>query len=454
MPRAARVLVVGAVQSRAAETAQVLSARGYRSVLSDPEEALVELLAARRPDVILFDRRGAHHNSKAATALDQFAAAVRDTVLWQQLPFLMLEEQENPDLANDALLLIDRLGGNPSEAEIDHRVAALARLGTMRAELARRLRTAKRVGISADVSVAAPGFVEQPHVLVAGVGLGLPKIQSALGGQATVFGVPTANLALDHLENFSVDLVCVDSTEDMSKALDTIAVMRRLPRWCALPIVATTDAVTTPETRKIIHDYGATDTIGLEEDDALSASRITVLIREHRYATAIQQAFRDIGEQLQQPETGLAGRDFALAHLMELIHDCDRHGDGFSAVGIQTHAAGPAAGAARAISGALTSMVRGEDLAVSLSPDLFMIMLPGTDGPQARIIRDRVSAVIGSTDFGVDEVGLPRIAPVSYAITAYHAGDTAETFVARLLKGFSPTDRPADPSLADELVGA
>ena len=65
MPRAARVLIVGAVPSRAAETAQALSARGYSTILTDPDDAIVELLAARRPDVILFDRRGAPEGSHA-----------------------------------------------------------------------------------------------------------------------------------------------------------------------------------------------------------------------------------------------------------------------------------------------------------------------------------------------------------------------------------------------------
>jgi two-component system cell cycle response regulator len=336
------------------------------------------------------------------------------------------------------------LMNGPTDAEIDHRVSALARLGTMRNELSRRVRSANRLGLAVDVSVPTPGFVDNPHVLVAGVGLGLPKIQAALGDNATVFGVPTANLALDHLENFSVDLVCIDATTRIGRSLDMISALRRMPRWCAIPIVVTVPPDTDAATCKLMHDYGATDLIGLEESDDFAANRITVLIREHRYATAIQKSFVEMGTRIKDPGTNLIGREFGLVHLMELIHDSDRHGDGLSAVGIQIHADGAAASFAKSVSGALSSTVRGEDLAVSLSPDLFLIMLPGTDAPQARVIRDRISAIIGSTDFGVDDIGLPRIAPVSYATTTYKSGDTPEIFISRLLEGFAVAERPVD----------
>lgn len=163
--RAARVLVVGETVAEAEETAGVLRSRGFETAASSNETALAELLASRRPDVVLFDRgdgTSAHDNDN----IELFADAIRETALWQHLPFIILGDSDSELLPGDAALLVDRLGDDALPAELDHRIKAVARLAVMRAEVERRARTLKRLGIATTGTLQPPAFVNDPVILI------------------------------------------------------------------------------------------------------------------------------------------------------------------------------------------------------------------------------------------------------------------------------------------------
>ena len=312
MQRAARVLVVGDSIDDATNTAQVLRSRGFETTASTSETALAELLASRRPDVVLFDGI-VTGEAPANDNIAMLADAVRGTDLWRELPFIVLGNDVTGLVPEDAALLVDHLSDAALPAELDHRIKAVARLAVMRSEVNHRAETLRRMGRRADFEVSPPAFIERPCLLIAGVGRGALKAQSAYGGDARFLGAPSTNLVLDILQRENVDSVVIDATEDAERALETLETLRRIATWTSLPVVV----IVTPDTpATAFHEAGASDVVRLDSEDSRLVTRLHLLIREHRYARAIDEVFRNTDHIPRDAECPLASRDFALAHLV------------------------------------------------------------------------------------------------------------------------------------------
>ena len=433
MMRAARVLVVGDTITDAEQTANVLRARGFETAASSGETAIAELLASRRPDVVLFDgagENGEHDNDN----IELFAEAVRGTDLWQDLPFIILGDENSELMPGDAALLVDHLSDRALPAELDHRIKAVARLAVMRAEVNRRARTLKRMGRQAGFEVSPPAFVNDPTILIVGAGRGALKVQNAYGEGPRFLGAPSTNLALDILEKENVDAVVIDATNDSERALDTLATLRRIATWTSLPAIA---IVPEDAAAGEFYETGASDVLPVDAEEARLVTRLHLLVREHRYARAIHKVFRSAGHIPCDPDCPLASREFALKHLVDLVSGCDRHGDALSLIAIAVSGGTGAARIASAFGGALEKMVRGEDLGARVGEGFFLLMLPGTDEKVATRVRDRISRVVGATDFGITEDGAPVVADVGYALASYRPGDTADSLLARALDALS-----------------
>ncbi|MFN0263762.1 diguanylate cyclase domain-containing protein [Tepidamorphus sp. 3E244] len=425
--RAARVLVVGETIAGAEETAAVLRARGFDTAASSSETAIAELLASRRPDVVLFENPAGE--KPANDNYEAFASAIRDTKLWADLPFIILGDEACELLPGDAALLVDRLGDDALPAELDFRIKSVARLAVMRSELSRRSRTLERMGLPVPRSVSPPAFVPEPNILIIGAGRGALKVQNAHGDGPKYFGAPTVNLALDALEKNQIDAVAIDATNDTEQAVEALSALRRIATWTTIPAIAiTSDNSSGLE----LHEAGASDVLPLSCEDERIVTRMHLLVREQRYASAIQAVFRDTRNLPRDPDCPLASREFALAHLIDLVDGCDRHGDALSIVAVSVAGAG-ASKVASAFGGALAKMVRGEDLAARVGEGFFIIMLPSTDLMMAERVRDRISRVVSATDFGRDDDGKLVISDVSYSVQSYKPGDTSDSLLARTL---------------------
>lgn len=329
---------------------------------------------------------------------------------------------------------MDRLGDDALPAELDHRIKAVARLAVMRAEVERRARTLKRLGIATTGTLQPPAFVNDPVILIVGAGRGALKVQSAYSEGPRFIGAPTVNLALDILEQNRVDAVVIDATSDIERASETLATLRRIATWTRLPALV---LVSEDGPVAQMHEQGASEVLPLECEDARLVSRLHLLIREHRYGDAIQRHFREDGHIPHDPGCPLATREFALAHLIELVEGCDRNGDALSLVAVAVSAQAGAEKVASAFAGALARMVRGEDLAARVSDGLFLIMLPGTDLRVAQHVRERIERVVAATDFGACEDGTAVSASLRFSLQSYQPGDTSDTLLARTLEALA-----------------
>lgn len=427
MSRAARVLVVGDTIDDATQTADVLRSRGFETTPSTGETAIAELLASRRPDVILFnggDKPAANDN------IEMLAEAVRGTDLCRDLPFIILGDDNASLLAGDAALLVDRMSDTALPAELDHRIKSVARLAVMRAEVNRRGRTLARIGKPVSFDLSPPAFVDAPVLLIVGAGRGALKVQNAYDAGPTFLGAPSTNLTLDVLSRDNVDAVIIDATSDSERALETLATLRRISTWTSLPVVviAMPDASITE-----FHEAGASDVVSVDGDDARMVTRLHLLMREYRYGQAIHAIFREVAHIPRDADSPLASREFALAHLVDLVSGCDRHGDALSLIAVSVRGDDGARRISKAFGGALANMVRGEDLGARMDEGFFLLMLPGTDLPVAERVRDRLERVVSATDFGVNDDGEPVVATVSYSVDGYRPGDTSDSLLARAL---------------------
>jgi len=75
----------------------------------------------------------------------------------------------------------------------------------------------------------------------------------------------------------------------------------------------------------------------------------------------------------------------------------------------------------------LTDSVRKEDLSTRYGSEEFMILLPGTDCQQAAVVLKRLRRSLENLDIS----GIDRRLTVSFGVTQFQAGDTAETFTKR-----------------------
>ena len=133
------------------------------------------------------------------------------------------------------------------------------------------------------------------------------------------------------------------------------------------------------------------------------------LARTHRRQQAIRKALEGArGSGLMDPSTGLFTRELFAAHLARLAEGARtrrrplsvcvlRVSDGESLaharVGGWLDRAMPQIGAM------VSRLVRVEDTAARLAPEVFALALPATPGPAARLAAERIVAVIGCTAF-------------------------------------------------------
>ncbi len=428
MLRAARILVVSETIKEASETADVLRSRGFDVRAAAGDGALAELLASRRPDVVLFDDTGAVANDNVMMLAD----AVRETQLWRELPFIVLGEDDDGPPSGDAALLVDHLSDSALPAELDHRIRAVARLSVMRAEVRRRAETLRQLELPVSFDVKPPTFVNSPRILIIGAGRGALKIQNAYGANASFIGAPVTNLAIDILETEQVDAAVIDATARPETAQDALETLRRIATWTILPVVVIVDD---DARTAAFHEVGAGDVCRLDSCNERLMARLQLLMREYRYARSMQAVFRDDRHIPSCGTNGLATRAFAVAHLMTLVDSCDRQGDAVSLIAVAVDDAAGADKVVNAFASTLTRMVRGEDMGARLDERLFLLLLPGTDEDVARVVRDRIERVLGTTDFGFTEDGMNITAQVRMSLASYRAGDTAESLLARTLEG-------------------
>jgi two-component system cell cycle response regulator PopA len=294
---------------------------------------------------------------------------------------------------------------HPSQVAL--RLDQLVRAAAAEEEFALRRRTFEAHG----GAPAEPQFDRSP-LRVLTVGEPAPKflaLSHALKARrADVTAAFTAYTAFDYLHERAFDAVALWGGETPAEALSIAAGMRRNSRLYHLPSLlylrsrAEIDA-------EAAYRRGLTDIATAETPEDETAARIVGLASAYRREVAIRRALEQArGPGLTDPGTGLFTAELFRGHLDLLAARAAATRRGLSAAVLRI-AERPRVAEARAggwldratmqIGSMIARLVRAEDCAGRLGPDVYALALPGAGEAAARGAAERIAAVIACTAF-------------------------------------------------------
>jgi len=172
-----------------------------------------------------------------------------------------------------------------------------------------------------------------------------------------------------------------------------------------------------------------------ETPESETAKRIVELSRSYRKQMAVRtalEAARSSG--LMDAATGLFTRDLFAAHLARLAQAAQARNRPLSvcvlkvaekAEVIAARAGGYLDRAIPQIGSMVGRLVRVEDTAARLAPEVFALALPATSISNARLAGERIAAVIGCTAFEAGEGKTPFVVDFDLGVAQVTSAETA-----------------------------
>lgn len=389
-----RILVVAATDDRADALCQGLDALGWRTVTARSAASGAATLKDLPLEAALVEAQGL---APGAVADLQAAALPR------RLPVIVVGAPGAADA--EAADLVMRAMPHPAQAAL--RLEQLSRAAIAQEEFNLRQQTfaAREVLLSADPETEAP-----IRVLAAGAAdRRFLALSNALTGQgAEVVAAPTPYTAFDYLHESAFDAAILWGGEDHAPALSIASGMKRNTRLYHIPLVLYlrgSGEINLSE----LYNRGLADVATAETSEDETAARVLGLARTHRRDQAVRRALDAVRTSgLMDPSTGLFTPDLFAAHLARVAQGSRARKRALSACVLRV-ADTEAVRAARQggwldrampqIGAMVSRLVRVEDTAARLAPEVFALALPATPGPAARLAAERIAAVIGCTAF-------------------------------------------------------
>lgn len=389
-----RILVVAATDDRAEALCQGLDALGWRTVTARSAASGAATLKDLPLEAAVVEAEGLAPGMVA----DLQAAA-----LPRRLPVIVVGAPAAAD-AQAADLVMSAM---PHPAQAALRLEQLSRAAIAQEEFSLRQQTfaAREVRLSADTETEAP-----IRVLAAGAAdrrfLALSNALTAQG--AEVVAAPTPYTAFDYLHESAFDAAILWGGEDHAPALSIASGMKRNTRLYHIPLVLYlrgSGEINLSE----LYNRGLADIATAETSEDETAARVLSLARTHRRDQAVRRALDAVRTSgLMDPSTGLFTPDLFAAHLARLAQGSRARKRALSACVLRVADTEAVRAARRGgwldrampqIGAMVSRLVRVEDTAARLAPEVFALALPATPGPAARLAAERIAAVIGCTAF-------------------------------------------------------
>ncbi|MHB8284415.1 MAG: diguanylate cyclase domain-containing protein [Caulobacteraceae bacterium] len=402
MALTARVLIVARDDALVESLAIGLDRLGWPSVIARGlHSALVVLedLPVEAVIVMLDDEASAQ------------SIATRLKAQWapRQLPVLALG---GPPAAGELHAAFDLTLSMPIDAaQAAKRLEQLVRAAVAEEELELRRQTFAERGRKLDLPV-----IDTAPLRILTIGEPAPKflaLSHALKQSgAEVTGAFTAYTAFDYLHDRNFDAVVLWGGDGQIEALSIAVGMRRNTRLYHLPTLLylrTASEVDLPDAFR----RGLSDVAAADAPEAETALRVVSLARAYRRETAIRNALEKVrGSGLMDSASGLFTRELFAAHLARLAQASGTRRRPLS-VAVLRIAERPEIARLRAggwldralpqIGSMVGRLIRAEDTAARIAPDVFALALPGANANAARSAAERIAAVIACTAFQAAE---------------------------------------------------
>ncbi len=419
-----RVLVVAVDDALIGPLCEGLDQLGWSTMTARTPDAAVQALKDLAIDAAIVESRGLE--GRAVMTRLREAAAPR------YLPILMIGN----DGANDADLT---MSSAPHPAQAALRLEQLTRAGIAEEEFRLRQATFAAHGVTLN----APDLGETPlQILTAGAAdrrfLAMSNALSAAG--AEVVAAPTPYTAFDYLHERAFDAAVLWGGQEHAPALSIASGMKRNTRLYHIPLVLYLRGATEVGLADLFR-RGFADVAAAETPEDETAERVLALARNHRRRQAIRRALDSVrGSDLMDPATGLFTRDLFASHLARLAEGARSRNRALSVCVLRVAEREPVVHARgggwldRAMPqiGAMVSrLVRVEDTAARLGPELFALVLPATGAGAARMAAERISAVIACTAFDAGKDRSPFVVEFDVGVAEMRDGETPAAVLER-----------------------
>jgi two-component system cell cycle response regulator PopA len=420
----ARILIVARDDDRAGPLAEGLDRLGWRTVTARGPFAAIAALGDLQIEAAIVDLIGANHDALT------FARRLKAACAPRRLPVIAIAEPD-PQIASNGFDLTLAPPLHPAQAVM--RLESLVRMAVAEEEFELRLETFNERGRRLELPEAEGGALR-----ILCVGEPAPQflaLSNALTRyEAQVVGAFTSYTAFDYLHERPFDAVVLWAGESAQEALAIIAGMRRNTRLYHIPVLLY-QRRSSEVTAADAYNKGVTDVASPEVSENDTAKRVLELARSHRRQTAIRRALEKAKSSgLMDAATGLFTRDLFAAHLMRLA-SASRIRNRPLSVCVLKVAERPEVTVARAggwldraipqIGSMIGRLVRAEDTAARLGPEVFALALPATAGMAGRLTAERIAAVIGCTAFEAGPDRQPFVAEFDIGVAEVTPGESA-----------------------------
>jgi two-component system cell cycle response regulator PopA len=420
----ARVLIVARDDARAGPLAEGLDKLGWRTITARGPYAALAALGDLQIEAVIVDVASGGHDALTLARRLKASCAPR------RLPVIAIGEPD-PEFQNHAFDLTLAPPLHPAQAVM--RLEALVRTSVAEEEFELRLETFAERGRRLDLP-------ESPGAPFKVLAIGEPAPQflalsnTLARSGADVVGAFTAYTAFDYLHERAFDAVVLWAGDNAQEALSIAGGMRRNTRLFHIPTVLylkTNSYVTTSEA----YHRGVSDVASPETPESETAKRIIELARSYRRGESIRTALEKARSSgLMDAATGLFTRDLFAAHLARLA-EASRQRNRPMSVAVLRVADRPEVIAARAdgwldraipqIGSMIGRLVRVEDTAARLGPEVFALALPATGHAAGQAAAERIAGVIACTAFDAGEGKLPFVAEFDIGVAQVDGEESA-----------------------------
>jgi len=430
LPVRARVLIVARDDALAGPLAEGLDRLGWRTVTARGPYAALAALADMEIEAAIVDATAGPQDAPTLARRLKAAYAPR------RLPVIAIGEPE-PGQSADNLDLTLAPPLHPAQAAL--RLESLVRMAIAEEEFELRLETFADRGRRLELPVEAASPLR-----ILAVGEPAPEflaLSNALAKTgAEVVGAFTAYTAFDYLHERAFDAVALWAGDNQAEALSIATGMRRNTRLYHVPALLYLQSPAQIGIAEAYHrgvsDLATPDTAPLE-----TAKRVVELASAYRRQTAIRNALEKARSSgLMDASTGLFTRDLFAAHLARLVQASRLRQRPLSLCVLRV-ADRPELTIARKggwldraipqIGTMIARLIRVEDTAARLGPEVFALALPATGQAAARAAGERICAVIACTAFEAGDSRPPFVVEFDIGVAEVEPGENAANALER-----------------------
>ncbi len=418
----ARVLIVARDDSAAGPLAEGLDRLGWRTVTARSEAAACTALVDLQIQAAIVDL-GAVDDTEGLADRLRAACAPR------RLPVMAMGASE-PFQSDRGFDLT--LAGPLHPAQAIMRLETLVRTAVAEEEFEVRVETFSERNCQLD----PPASDGTPYRVLA-IGEPAPQflaLSNALQRDgAEVVGAFTAFTAFDYLHERPFDAVVLWAGENPQEALSIAAGLRRNTRLYHTPALLYMRAES-PVTAAEAYHRGISDVASPDTPEAVTSLRVVELARAFRRQKSVRAALDQArASGLMDAATGLFTRDLFAGHLVRLARSARLRNRALSVCVLKVaeridlkapRAGGWVARAVPQIGSMIGRLVRVEDTAARLAPEVFALALPATPLQAARAAGERIAAVIGCTAFEAGQGATPFVVEFDLGVAEVASPET------------------------------